>query len=87
MQKTVVEKTVETVESITCDVCSNVIVVGSKALYYEVSTMHNHWGSDSWESREHYDMCSKECLMKHLQSYIDQSNVDGYSYDIETEQA
>lgn len=56
-----------------CDVCQKKIETNS---YWELTTHHNDWGNDSYESYEYFDVCSKECLRKKFEEYIEQSDND-----------
>lgn len=56
-----------------CDVCRKKIETNS---YWELTTHHNDWGNDSNESYEYFDVCSKECLRKKFEEYIEQSDND-----------
>ena len=66
-----------------CDVCKRVIYdldSTAKGLYrdfvgyWELITGHNDWGNDSCESREHFDLCSEECVKVKLIEYLERSN-------------
>ena len=37
--------------------------------YFHVKTHHHDWGNDSWESYEHFDICSQECLQKFVSDF------------------
>ena len=56
-----------------CDVCRKKIETNS---YWELTTHHNDCGNDSNESYEYFDVCSKECLRKKFEEYIEQSDND-----------
>lgn len=54
---------------IKCDICGKDIQYGTT--YLEVTTGHNAWAEDSWESRESADICSTECLDKCFAKFKD----------------
>lgn len=37
---------------------------------YEITTFHDDWGEDSWESYKKYTACGSECLQKIFNEYI-----------------
>lgn len=49
-----------------CDVCGAEI----KGPHWSIFTGHNDWGNDSSDSHEYYDACSRECLNKLIDDYI-----------------
>lgn len=53
-----------------CDVCGAEI----KGPHWGIFTGHNDWGNDSPDSYEHLDACSRECLNKLFNDYIDKSS-------------
>lgn len=55
-----------------CDICGSVIE--DKTRYYYVTTGHNDWGNDSCDSREHYHICSLDCLKKKFEEYITETD-------------
>ena len=55
-------------EKIKCDICKKDI---EDETYYEVTTSHNDWGNDSWESLHTADICSDECLSKMFNEYLE----------------
>lgn len=65
-------KTIETITKIDklagikCDICKKEIT----GKYWQLTTHHDDWGNDSIESYSHYDLCSKECINKALDDYI-----------------
>lgn len=71
IEKEVIEKK-EVVAEVRCDVCRKKII---NEYLYEVTTSHNDWGNDSWESLHIYDICSDECLSNMVDKYLkDKSN-------------
>ena len=71
--KEVVTAKVRMLEGILCDKCGKVIPADRYATpmnrYYEVTTGHNDWGNDSFESREYHDICP-ECIGKFVADYF-----------------
>lgn len=63
-----VEVTKEVLSRVICDVCGKEIKKENRA--YEVTTGHNDWGNDSYESVKHKDICSDECLKVELEKYL-----------------
>ena len=57
----------DVLEKIKCDICRKEI---KDEYYYEVTTSHNDWGNDSWESLHISDICSNECLSKMFDEYL-----------------
>lgn len=64
-----------------CDVCGKMICdsrysgFGAKIQdHYELRTGHYDWGNDSCESAESFDICSKECLQKKFDEYVEKSS-------------
>ena len=55
-------------EKIKCDICKKDI---EDETYYEVTTSHNEWGNDSWESLHTADICSDKCLSKMFNEYLE----------------
>lgn len=83
----VVYKTRRLVEGVECDICKKFIPAHNwkdpKSKYFKVTTGHNDWGNDSFESIEHYDIYP-DCINKFMTDYI--SNTNGTEYvEIETE--
>ena len=68
---------------IVCDVCKKEIQRG--AGYWEVTTYHNDWGEDSWESYKNFDVCSVECLKSKFEEYCNESNSNYNTWQIEVE--
>ena len=65
-----------------CDVCEKEIKLSNQTSFYRVVSYHYDWGNDSEDSREAFDICSKECLSKHSTDYIrDMHGTE--NYDIE----
>lgn len=61
-------------ETTCCDVCNNTIDTGG--VYWKLTTGHNDWGNDSFESIEQFDICSETCLRKKFDEYVSES-MDG----------
>lgn len=59
-----------------CDVCNKVI--GNKNGYWKLTTHHNDWGNDSYESVEKFDVCSAKCLVTKFDEYL-KSSEKGYN--------
>ena len=55
-------------EKIKCDICKKDI---EDETYYEVTTSHNDWGNDRWESLHTADICSDECLSNMFDEYLE----------------
>lgn len=74
---------------IKCDCCDKEIPAlplnkgGNK--YYYVTTGHNDWGNDSWESRKHHDICP-DCINKFTADYLRSGSTTAY-IEIETKYA
>lgn len=60
-----------------CDVCKNEIAKEKE--YWELTTHHNDWGNDSAGSYEHFDVCSKDCMRKKFEEYLEESGDERYS--------
>lgn len=62
-----------------CDECQKLIAdttVSSQmydAQYWEVTTGDYDWRNDSCDSIEHYQYCSRDCLKKAFDKYIDET--------------
>lgn len=65
-----------------CDTCRKLIIDTSNTVgmpntkytqYWEVTTGHYDWGNDSCDSIETYQYCSRECLTKAINKYIDET--------------
>lgn len=52
---------------IKCDVCEKDI----NGKYWKLETHHRDWGNDSCESYESFDLCSRECIDKKMDEYIE----------------
>ena len=65
-----------------CDICGNEIKGGS---YWNVATHHNDWGNDSCDSYEQFDICSKECLRKEFEEYLEDSDNEDNTMCFEVE--
>ena len=66
-----------------CDVCGKEIE--SRESYWSLTTHHYDWGNDSCESYEYFDICSKDCMRKKFEEYLEDSN-NGYNtmcFDVE----
>lgn len=63
-----IEKIVKTdiPTSIKCDICKKEIT----GKFWNLTTHHHDWGNDSIDSYEHFDLCSRECINKALDDYI-----------------
>lgn len=88
VKEIVYRKTKELV-GIKCDICGKLIPVdkrgykNDKCKYFEVTTGHNDWGSESCESIEHRDICP-ECVSGFVAEYL--ANAEGTEYiEVETE--
>ena len=62
-----------------CDVCKTQIT----GHYWSICTQHSDWGAESVESIEHTDACSASCLMEKLAEYVENSNGENNTYEIE----
>lgn len=51
---------------IKCDICKKEIT----GKFWNLTTHHHDWGNDSIDSYEHFDLCSRECINKALDDYI-----------------
>ena len=80
-------KVTKTVTGIKCDCCEKVIPVGrwrsDDNKYYEITTGHHDWGSESIESRKTVDICP-ECVDKYISEYLRDASTTGY-LDLKTE--
>lgn len=52
-----------------CDVCGKELQNDSS--FWRLSTHHHDWGNDSIDSYKHFDLCSRECINKKLDEYIE----------------
>lgn len=69
------------IEGIQCDICKNIITPTkfkeNSSRYFEVTTGHNDWGNDSYESIHHADICPN-CIVDYIANYI--QHVKGSEY-------
>lgn len=71
-------RTVKRCEKITvaikCDICNKIIADSNTGgnWYFSVMTGHHEWGNDSIDSIENKEFCSKECLQKAFNKYINE---------------
>ena len=80
-KKEIVYRTIYELAGVKCDVCGRIITppsekdrykqINEEYKYYTVTTGHNDWGNDSWESIKHYDICP-ECVVKFTSDYLDE---------------
>lgn len=56
----------ERIVGIKCDICQKEIT----GKYWQLTTHHDDWGNDSVDSYSHSDLCSRECINKALDDYI-----------------
>lgn len=62
-----------------CDECKKLIAETTVSppmydvQYWEVTTGHYDWGNDSCDSIERYQYCSRDCLKKAFDKYIDET--------------
>ena len=83
----------ETLVEISCDICKKVIqneqeisnIYRKGGHYYSVTIGHKDWGSDSGDSVETFEICSKECLRKHFENFIEEATSDTAHYKFERE--
>ena len=76
-QQIVTENILATV-AIKCDVCGN--IHKDKYLpddWHQISMHHNHWGNDSSESYEYFDVCSPDCYWKKIKECV--SEYEGFT--------
>ena len=80
-----VTKITRKVTGIKCDICKKIIPVDEydKSMYFDVTTGHNDWGNDSWESREHMDICP-DCITKFVTEYLQDAAGTSRYIEIET---
>lgn len=64
-----IEKTIRTEKlvAIKCDICGKEITEN----FWQLTTHHYDWGNDSVESYERFDLCSRECINRALDDYMD----------------
>ena len=93
-RKKIIYRTVCELAGVKCDVCGRVIKAPSeqdqynwlddKYKFYVVTTGHNDWGNDSFESVRQYDICP-ECITKFVSDYLaDKKGYRSAYIDIET---
>lgn len=68
-------------KGVKCDVCGRLISPKwgrcKDNKYYEVTTGHNDWGSDSFESRKHHDICPN-CISAFVTKYLEEARGSEY---------
>jgi len=80
-------KTIETVTKINipistkCDICKKEIT----GKYWRLTRYHNDWGNDSTDFYKVFDLCSRECINKALDDYIN-SCKESFTQRFELEQ-
>ena len=76
--KQVVYKTRHEILGIKCDICERELRFPKKSSeqgnmafikYFDVTTSHNDWGNDSYESLRHYDICP-DCITVFATDYL-----------------
>lgn len=83
IKKVKVEVEKEEVTGVTCDQCGKEVDLYH---YYDSTTSHNNWGSDSHESVELQDFCSLECVLEYVKKYfIGEPGEDRNTYEITIE--
>lgn len=88
--KEVVRSTVRELDGIQCDRCKRVISMDQYksnrkgARYFEVTTGHNDWGSESIESIEDHDICP-ECLTDFINAYLKEEDSNTAYIGIKTQ--
>lgn len=83
--KEVIYKKVKRRLGVKCDICKRELMIsdpdrgryagGVYPEYFIVTTGHNDWGNDSWESRKEQDICP-DCIDKFVSDYL--SDKKGY---------
>lgn len=65
----IIEKTIRTEKlvAVKCDICGKEIT----EKFWRLTKHHYDWGNDSIESYEKYDICSRKCINRALDDYID----------------
>lgn len=61
----------EKLVGIKCDICGKEIT----GKFWRLTTHHNDWGNDSIDSYEYFDLCSRECINRALDNYIDDCEI------------
>lgn len=89
-EEKVVVKEVAT-RKVYCDCCNNHIATYSdnddklQGIHsFRITTGHRDWGTDSVDSVETKVVCSNECLMKLLATYLIKEPSDSRYFDIES---
>lgn len=72
---------IKSIAGIKCDICKKEI----SGKYWNLTTYHNDWGNDSVDSYSHSDLCSRECINKALDKYIEDCE-DSITHCFELEQ-
>lgn len=57
---------IKSIVGIKCDICGKEIT----GKFWNLTTHHHDWGNDSIESYRDFDLCSRECINKALDDYI-----------------
>ena len=80
-------KVTRTMTGVECDICEKIVPVkhdrpNEYNRYFEVTTGHHDWGSESIESRETIDVCP-DCIDKFISDYLHNCSNTGY-LEVET---
>ena len=69
----IIEKIIRTenLVAIKCDICEKEIT----GKFWRLTTYHNDWGSYSGDSYKHFELCSRECINRALDDYINNCEV------------
>jgi hypothetical protein len=71
----------QALKGVKCDVCGRFVAPkwgrSKENKYYNVTTGHNDWGNDSFESRESRDICP-DCINAFVTKYLDESKGSQY---------
>ena len=86
-EKVLVERIKKVQTSVVCDKCGKEIVAKkrpdnwdwSTQKYFNVTTGHNDWGNDSYESVKHFDIC-QECILDFVSNYLKSSKRSTSAY-------
>ena len=86
-EKVLVERIKKVQASVVCDKCGKEIVAKkrpdnldwSTQKYFNVTTGHNDWGNDSYESVKHFDIC-QECILDFVSNYLKSSKRSTSAY-------
>lgn len=83
-----VVKIARRVTGIECDICGKIIPVHKRneSMYFKITTGHNDWGNDSFESRKTQDICP-DCIDKFTTEYLQDADGTTKYIEIETEYA